>query len=515
MKQPAVEKIYLLLKDHDPTIVAAFQEALKALLPYANINANLYLFMDNPLTYVSLLDHIFAIVKNHLDGHLFARLFVHLVHPVSEDGFDGEKKFYENLKTHARSFDQEGYMHQEVPRLMLLPLVVVDKPCDGYALGLLLASLRQSFLPPSLCVTADPDIMRRISLEEVGAEKIYWATGPSSDHSGDVSWVLSQLLRQDIVDDASARLASGKTVASPCAQSLIISLKSGHIFACLDTYEKKQPLGLIEKNLDVSALMAGYQRYWSSHSHCPHCRQRLALSFSRLPIGRETTHEIGALLYHFGTLHEERGQLEDAVSSYRASLRLSPQSEAGAIYFRLGLCQTMLGRYDEALAVFEKARSEYGETHFFHFYTALCLFYLGDYGGALKGFLNAEHMDPSIEDMVQILIYAGTCYNYLGEYQEALRPLEGAKNLDPSVKEVWSTLGFSYFQLKDFDAAIAHLKEAVTLDPYSAVDFASLGANYREKGDIPASIAMFEKALSLDPALAVAKENIERLTRQS
>ncbi len=123
-------------------------------------------------------------------------------------------------------------------------------------------------------------------------------------------------------------------------------------------------------------------------------------------------------------------------------------------------------------------------------------------------------MAPPSEDLVGILLYLGTCHNNLGQYEAALEPLNKACRWGDGVKEVWSSLGFSYFQLKNYDSAIASLKRAVALDPSSVADYASLGANYREKRDFPNAIAMFEKALALDPGFTPAAENLKRLRRK-
>ena len=130
---------------------------------------------------------------------------------------------------------------------------------------------------------------------------------------------------------------------------------------------------------------------------------------------------------------------------------------------------------------------------------------------ALERFSKALRLDPEQEDVIRILIYMGTCHNSLGEYEEALALLERAKETAGPVKEIYSTLGFSYFQLKEYDKAIENLSRAVEIDPYSGIDYASLGSNYREKGDINMAIAMYEKALALDPNMTSAKENLEKL----
>ena len=83
------------------------------------------------------------------------------------------------------------------------------------------------------------------------------------------------------------------------------------------------------------------------------------------------------------------------------------------------------------------------------------------------------------------------------------------------MKEIYSTLGFSYFQLKNYDKAIENLSMSVKIDPYSAVDYASLGSNYREKGDFDMAVVMYEKALTLDPDMVLARENLERLKKRA
>jgi len=139
---------------------------------------------------------------------------------------------------------------------------------------------------------------------------------------------------------------------------------------------------------------------------------------------------------------------------------------------------------------------------------------MGDCQAALSEFSRALDLKPQQEDLVRILIYAGSCHNSLGEYEEAVVVLERAGKAAGHVKEIYNSLGFSYFQLKNYDKAIENLNTAVEIDPCSAVDYASLGSNYREKGDFDKAIVMYEKALTLDPDMILARENLERLKKR-
>jgi tetratricopeptide (TPR) repeat protein len=233
-----------------------------------------------------------------------------------------------------------------------------------------------------------------------------------------------------------------------------------------------------------------YYEHGISQRGCLGCRERVVDSFSELPLPKGAVHEVGALLYRFGTLNQEAENHVRAIESFKKCLKLSPTEEAGPICFRLGLSYTKTGHHDEALEFFNIAEPTYDDQDYFHFYTGLCYFEMGDYRMALERFSEAVRLNPRQEDLVRILIYMGTCHNSLGEYEKALVQLEKAKETAGPVKEIYNALGFSYFQLKDYDKAIENLNGAVEIDPDSAIDYASLGSNYREKGDINMAIAM-------------------------
>jgi len=307
-------------------------------------------------------------------------------------------------------------------------------------------------------------------------------------------------------------LASGASfVTAPCSSGLIASLKDGFIYPCMDAFRKKEGLAAISGETDMDDVMARCDEHVSKERDCVACRERIMTTLVNVPLPQDAKHEVGALLYHFGTFRQQTENYVQAIQDYQQSMKVSPAEESGSIDFRLGLSYARLGDFDRAIEAFQKAESIYQDQDYFHFHLGMCHFEKGDYKSALEAFTRAAALNSQPEDLVRILIYMGTCHNYLGEYEKAGLPLEQAKEIDPEVKEIYNTLGFSYFQLKYFDLAIENLRRAVEIDPHSAIDYASLGANYREKGDVPMAIAMFEKALSIDPTITSAQENLERL----
>jgi len=510
--KPAIQKIYVILGKLDEGQLERLCRTLSSLFSYVNLTSNLYLVTKNLPDGMPRVERIQKDVSAFLRGNLFARLYVHFVHGVPQATTQEIdfyfQYYYQSLKLATREFDQEGYMHQEVPRLMLLPVIIPDNRLEPASLIGLLDALKSAFLLPSLYLdmgtfflSQDEDLLAR-------TEKVYYGHG----NSGEPAEIVCNLYHQDIVHDSSAKLESDAVfMTDPCPPALIVSARDGMVYPCIDAFLKKEGLANIYENLSVDDIMARYYEHGKSKRDCLGCRERVVESFSDLPLPKAATHEVGALLCHFGTLKQEANNHVQAIENYKKSLKLAPMEEAGSICFRLGLSYTKTGRYDQALEAFDRAEPTYHDQDYFHFHTGLCCFEKGDYRMALERFSRAVRLNPQQEDLIRILIYMGTCHNSLGEYEEALVQLERAKEAAGPVKEIYNALGFSYFQLKDYDKAIENLSMAVEIDPYSAIDYASLGSSYREKGNINMAIAMYEKALTLDPNITSARENLEVL----
>ena len=512
MHKRALQKIYVALDKQDKGQLESLCRMLSSLFSHVNLTSNLYLVTGNLPDAMSQVERIQKDVSKFLKGNLFARLYVHFVHRASQAVMEETdfyfQYYYQALKRATREFDREGYMHQEVPRLMLLPVIVPGNRAEPALLMRLLGMLKSAFLLPSLYLDTDTFFLAQDEGLPGKAEKVYYGHGSSREPAD----IVCNLYSQDIVHDSSAKLESDVALMiEPCPPALIICAKDGMVYPCIDAFNKKECLANIYESDSADDIIAQYYEEGNSKRNCLACRERVVASFSDLPLPRAAGHEVGALLYHFGTLKQETEDHTQAVHYYKKSLRLAPTEEAASICFRLGLSYTKAGHHDRALEAFNMAEPTYYDQDYFHFYTGLCHFEMGDYDLALERFSEALRLNPQQEDLVRISIYMGVCHNSLGEYEEALVPLERARERAESVKEIYNALGFSYFQLKDYDSAIENLTRAVEIDPDSAIDYASLGSSYREKGNVTKAIAMYEKALTLDPDITSARENLEML----
>ncbi len=512
MTKPVFQKIYVILGKEDNGQAQRLSEVLFSLFSHVNFTSNLYLVGGELAESMPKVERIQKKASEFLRKNLFARLYVHFVHRVPLAAAGGAdfyyQYYYQPWKRMTREFDEEGYMHQEVPRLMLLPVIVPGGQDEPASLTDLLGVLKSAFLLPTMYLDENTFFLAQDQHLLAKTEKVYYGHG----NAGGAAEIVCNLYRQDILEDSCVKLGSDPAfLTEPCPVALIVSAQDGMLYGCKEAFLNKESLANIYDKPDVDALVATYYEHTIGKGRCLGCRERVVETSAGLPLPKTTMHEVGALLYHFGTLRQDAEDYVQAVENYEKSLKLSPTEGAGPTCFRIGLCHTKAGRYDLALEAFERAGPTYDEQYFVHFYIGVCYFEQGDYQMALGKFSKAQRMKPEQEDLGRILIYMGTCHNNIGDYEAALVALEGAREAIDSMKEIHSALGFSCFQLKDYDKAIENLNRAVEIDPDSAVDYASLGANYREKGDINTAIAMYEKALELDPCLAAAGENLERL----
>lgn len=508
MPKPVIRKTYVILGKQDEGQLERLSQTLSNLFSYMNLISDIYLVSENLSESISQVRRIQKDVSEFLRESLFARLYVHLVHPAPQSAMEEIDWCYQDLKRATREFDEEGYLHQEVPRLMLLPVIIPDTQVEPTSLIGLFDGLKSAFLLPCLYLDSGTFFLGEDEELLAKTEKIYYGRGSSRE----LADIVLNIYQQDILDESCATLESGALLmGDSCPASLIVSAQEGVIYTCMNALQKKESLTYTYGQIRVDTLINLYYERDKSKRNCLACRDRVVGSFSDLSLPVANMHQMGALLYHFGTLHHEREEYVEAMEDYEKSLKLSPPEEADSISFRLGITYTKVGRYDQALEAFSRAEHSYHDQYYFHFFTGLCSFEKDDYSAALKKFSRAVYLQPLQEDLVSILVYMGTCHNSLGEYEKALVHLEKAKEAAGHVKEIYSALGFCHFGLKDYDRAIDNLRRAVEIDPYSAIDYASLGANYREKGESNTAITMYEKALTLHPNMTSAKENLERL----
>jgi tetratricopeptide (TPR) repeat protein len=170
-----------------------------------------------------------------------------------------------------------------------------------------------------------------------------------------------------------------------------------------------------------------------------------------------------------------------------------------------GAIQFELGRYDEAIKLFDKAidiNSSYSPAWKAESYAYLTL---EDYENGLEyinRYLDVNKTDP------EALILKGWALDeigdYPGRYNEAIEVLDKAIDLDPQNAWAWSNKGNALTDLGRYPEAIQAFNKAIELEPLYALAYSNKGWSLDEQGKYDEAIEALDRAIELDPQLALA-----------
>jgi hypothetical protein len=297
MIKPAIQKIYVVLaKQQEKADFQWLCRLLSGLFSYVNLTSNLYLVGESLPESMSRIERIQKEVGKFLKTNLFARLYLHFVHSAplttAKEIDYYLRYYYQSLKRASGEFDREGFIHQEVPRLILLPVIAPDNPVESVTLIGLLNALKSVFMLPCLYLDQSTFFLAQDEDLLTYTEKVYLGNGDSREPDE----IACNLFYQDLLDESLAKLASKAVfMSNPCPASLIISAKDGTVYGCMDAFRKNECLtDIYGKSADE--LMEVYYEHDNSKRDCLGCRRRTAEAFADLPISETKKQYIGALL---------------------------------------------------------------------------------------------------------------------------------------------------------------------------------------------------------------------------
>ncbi|MFP4309169.1 MAG: YcaO-like family protein [Desulfococcaceae bacterium] len=138
--------------------------------------------------------------------------------------------------------------------------------------------------------------------------------------------------------------------------------------------------------------------------------------------------------FHLGMAHLAMDDPETALPHLAAALEMSPATEdVPSIYAYMGVCLKEMGRYEEALAVLDKA----------------------------------ETLDRERTDVYNL---KGFCHFKRGEHREAIANFREVLRLNPGSAIDYANIGANYRAMGEVEKAVEHYRIALTLDP--SIDFA-------------------------------------------
>jgi Tfp pilus assembly protein PilF len=165
-----------------------------------------------------------------------------------------------------------------------------------------------------------------------------------------------------------------------------------------------------------------------------------------------------------------------------------------AAFFNKGAELANAGKYDEALAQFEKSLTEDPELVEAEEWIASIHLARGDAAAAIERYKKALARRPSAALKANL----GLAYLQTGDTANALKVLNEAVAADPKSPAAWNSLTTAYLKTDKVAEAENSAGKALALDDGYAPAHVNLGNVYLRKGDAEAAITSFRKGLALD-----------------
>jgi tetratricopeptide (TPR) repeat protein len=179
--------------------------------------------------------------------------------------------------------------------------------------------------------------------------------------------------------------------------------------------------------------------------------------------------------YNLGALEQSRGQLSEAMASYRAALEVEPKNATARN--SLAAVLMMEDRLPEAIQQLQQTLA------------------------SDPGYLNARY------NLARSLAASGSLDEAAEQYQTFL-------NARPEDAQAQAGLGTIFFKKKQIPQALECFRKAAQGAPQDADILVNLGTLLAITGDRAGAAQAFENALRIDPDHAAAKANLARLRAQ-
>ena len=203
-------------------------------------------------------------------------------------------------------------------------------------------------------------------------------------------------------------------------------------------------------------------------------------------------------LLAFGVQFGFRGEEEEAITCLDESLRIAPSESA---WYNKGVALVHLGRYEEALAVCNKAIKIEPHDEDAWINKGIALANLNRYVEALSCFDEAIKLKP---DHAIGWFNKGTYLTELKRYEESLKAIDEAIKLKPDYTSAWINKGNILGKLNRHEEALSCFDEAIKLKPDDADSWSNKGVTSVRLGRYQDALEAFDEAIKRRPDFMAA-----------
>ena len=214
--------------------------------------------------------------------------------------------------------------------------------------------------------------------------------------------------------------------------------------------------------------------------------------------------------------------VREAAEHLRVSLRLRHDNPVG--HYNLGLALQRLGRHGEAIASFETALRQSGDSGTtggtpdgnpirlgqIHRYLGKSLIATGRREDGIDALTRAIALNPTATTSY---VELGIALVQSGALRDALAQFQRARQLEPGNADHYTNIGGVLLQLRRYEEAAAQLQEAVRLAPRHLDASFNLGLAYEGQGRTDLAVAAYRYVLQIDPEHRQARVNLGRIAK--
>ncbi|XP_055340855.1 UDP-N-acetylglucosamine--peptide N-acetylglucosaminyltransferase 110 kDa subunit-like isoform X2 [Paramacrobiotus metropolitanus] len=212
---------------------------------------------------------------------------------------------------------------------------------------------------------------------------------------------------------------------------------------------------------------------------------------------------------NLGNVYKERGQLQQALDSYRHAVRLKPDFIDG--YINLAAALVIAGDMEGAVQSYLQVLQINPDLYCVRSDLGNLLKALGRVEEAKQCYLKAIESAPNFAVAWSNL---GCVFNTQGEIWLAIHHFEKAVQLDPNFLDAYINLGNVLKEARIFDRAIAAYFRALSLNSNHPVVHGNLACVYYEQGLIDLSIETYKRAIELQPNFPDAYCNLANALKE-
>lgn len=195
-------------------------------------------------------------------------------------------------------------------------------------------------------------------------------------------------------------------------------------------------------------------------------------------------HNVEAL-NNLGLAHQALGRFDEAIAMYEKGLNLSPDllqlhtnlatardlhagiySLVAYQHYQVGMQAKRTGRTEAAIAAWKQAIVESPKYLQAHLQLAGLYFESGEYEMAIRTYLSAialipDGTHPQTESAADIFYNVGNSYLYAQQLESAISAYQQAVELNPEMVSAWANMGTVLLEMERFDAAISACQSAL------------------------------------------------------